>query len=162
MTIEEQVRQLAAAVEDFARCLSSLPGESFLRRIDQWSPRDVLAHLIGWNRHTIAGSEEIRKGETPFYLIDTGEDFSKVNAVLVREISSRDRGELLEGLDASCQQLGQYLRSLDPADWKRDYGVKCRGFVITVENSVDALIHDYANHREQIEEWASRAEGAQQ
>ena len=157
MTTEEQVNRLIAAIEAFVRCLSSLPAELFLAEIDEWAPRDVLAHLIGWNRYTISGCEQVRNGEIPFYLTDPGEDFGKVNAVLVREISSRDRGELLEELAASCQELGQYLRSPDPAEWERDYGVKDQGYVITVQNSVDGLIEDYLHHRQQIEEWAERA-----
>lgn len=159
MTIEEHASLLADAVEEFARCVSSLPAERFLAKMDEWSPRDVLAHLIGWNRCTVVGSEQIRKGETPFSLIDPGEDFSRVNAGLVREVSSRDRGELLEELEASCRELCQHLRSMDPADWEYDYGVRYKGFAITVQNSVDALTSDYVHHRRQIVEWTERTEG---
>jgi len=36
---------------------------------------------------SIEGSNQIRRGELPFYEIDPGEDCSKVNAVLILEYS---------------------------------------------------------------------------
>jgi hypothetical protein len=160
MTLKEQVNKLSRRVEEFARCVDSLPGDSFLEKIDDWSPRDILAHLIGWNRYTIEGSMHIRHGQTPFYLIDPGDDFSKVNAVLVRQYSSPDKRELLDELEASCQELKLFLLSLDPADWESDYGVRHQGFPVTIQNNVEGLIDDYLHHREQIEEWAKDLDSA--
>jgi hypothetical protein len=160
MTIEEQVDKLSRRVEEFARCVDSLPGESFLKKIDDWSPRDILAHLIGWNRYTIEGSMQIGNGQTPFYLIDPGDDFSNVNAILVRQYSSPDKRGLLDELETSCQELKLFLLSLDPADWESDYGVRYQGFPVTIQNNLEGLIDDYLHHREQIEEWAKGMDGA--
>jgi hypothetical protein len=157
MTIETQISQLGASVEDFARCVASLNEELFLKNINRWSPRDIVAHLIGWNRYVIEGSKQIKRRELPVYDVDPGENYSKVNAVLVREYSSRDKKELLDELQASAQELKQFLRSLNPSEWDHDYGVRHQGSTITIQNTVDELIGDYAHHREQIEEWAGPA-----
>jgi hypothetical protein len=159
MTLKEQVNELSCRVEEFVRCVDSLPGDSFLEKMDDWSPRDILAHLIGWNRYTIEGSGQIRNGHIPFYLVDPGDDFSKVNAVLVRQYSSRDKRELLDELETSCQELKLFLLSLDPADWERDYGVRHQGFPVTIQNNVEGLIDDYLHHREQIEAWSKGLDG---
>ena len=56
--------RLNALQEAFARfrdCVAALPGERFLERMNGWSPRDVTAHLIGWNRYTVEGCRETRQ-----------------------------------------------------------------------------------------------------
>jgi hypothetical protein len=160
MTIAEQISELSRSVEEFASCVASLSGGWFLKPIDAWAPRDVVAHLIGWNRYTITGCEQIRNGETPFYFSDPGEDFSKINATLVQAYASQDKQEILDELAASLQELTQYLRSLDPADWERDYGVRYQGEPITIRNTVDALMGDFVHHQQQIEAWAKGADKA--
>ena len=124
----------------------------FLTPINGWSPRDIVAHLVGWNRYLVEGADQIRRGELPFYDIDPGDDYGKVNAVLVRKYSSTNREELLDELRVSARELQQYLRSLDPAEWDRDYGVRRAGATITIRNSVDELIADYDHHGVQIVE----------
>jgi len=153
MTIEAQLRRLEKNLDDLHRCVSSLDQRMFLTPISRWSPRDIVAHLVGWNRYLVEGADQIRRGELPFYDIDPGDNYSNVNAVLVRRYSSTNREELLDDLRASAQDLQQFLRSLDPGEWDRDYGVRHAGATITIRNSVDELIDDYVHHREQIVKW---------
>lgn len=156
MTIEMQVTKLGFSVDEFVRCVASLDEELFFKKIDRWSPRDILAHLIGWNDYIIEGSKQIMRGELPFYDIDPGENYSKVNAVLVRQYPSGGKQELLDKLRASAGELKQFLQSLDQSEWDRDYGVRHQGSTITIRNTIDDLISDYAHHRKQIEEWTGR------
>ena len=156
MKIEEQMAKFDKSIEDFAHCVASLKEEFFLKRSDHWSPRDVVAHLIGWNRYIIEGSKQIRRGELPFYDIDPGEDYSKVNAVLVLEYSSTDRQKMLDELQVSAQELKRFIQSLDSSEWSRDYGVRHKGAIITIQNTVDELIEDYDIHTERIKEWVRR------
>jgi hypothetical protein len=48
--IETQKRALHEAVESFAELVTALDDEIFLGPLGRWSARDVVAHLIGWNR----------------------------------------------------------------------------------------------------------------
>ena len=153
MVIEDQVENLCRSVKDFAECVDSLHGEMFLKKYNDWSPRDVLAHLIGWNRYIVKGCEQIRRGDLPFYFVDPGKDYCKINAKLVREYSSKDKRDLLDELEVSTNELKAFLGMVDPLDWDRDYVVRYQGFNITIRNTVDALIEDYINHRQQLEEW---------
>lgn len=158
MTIAAQVGRLRLAVEGLARTVASLSGPRFVDKLDGWSARDIVAHLIGWNRHVVEGSRQIARGELPFYDLDPGENYSKVNAELVRRYPSRDLGELLAELRASGRELEEFLASLDADDWGRDHGVRHRGAVVTIRTTVEELIEDYAHHQEQIERWASGKE----
>jgi hypothetical protein len=138
MKIETQIAKFDQSIEDFVHCVASLNEELFLKRFNHWSPRDVVAHLIGWNRYIIEGSNQIRRGELPSYDIDPGEDYSKVNAVLVLEYSSTDRQELLDELQVH------------------------KGAIITIQNTVDELIEDYDIHKERIKEWVRRESSQRQ
>lgn len=153
MTIEAQLRRLEKNVGDLHRCVSSLDGRLFVTPINRWSPRDIVAHLVGWNRYLVEGGHQIRRGELPFYDIDPGDNYSKVNAILVCKYASTNREELLNDLRVSAEELQQYLRSLDTTEWDRDYGVRHAGATVTIRNSVDELIDDYHHHREQIAAW---------
>jgi hypothetical protein len=136
-----------------------LPEALFLKKMDGWAPRDIAAHLIGWNLTTIKGCRQITKGETPFYFVDPGNDFCKVNAVLVQKYNSRDKKELLAQLDASAEKLKEFLMALDPVDRESDFGVKYQGKPVTIRNTINALIADFTAHRQQIEQWANKTKG---
>ena len=162
MKIETQISKFDQSIKDFVDCVASLNEELFLKRFNHWSTRDVVAHLIGWNRYIIEGSNQIRRGELPFYDIDPGEDYSKVNAVLVQEYSSTDRQELLDELQVSAQELKRFIQSLDSNEWSRDYGVRHRGAIITIQNTVDELIEDYDIHKERLKKWVRRESSRKQ
>ena len=155
---EEQIKNLSYCIQEFIRCIDTLPALLFLTKIDNWSPRDVLAHLIGWNRYTIEGCQQIRRGEIPFYFIDPGDDFSKVNALLVKKYNSSDKRRLINELETSAQELEQFLLSVDPTEWEANYGVTYEGEPVTIKNSIDVLIRDYVVHRQRIEKWAESAD----
>ncbi|HEX6110213.1 MAG TPA: hypothetical protein VFZ02_12445 [Ktedonobacteraceae bacterium] len=80
MTREEDLQVLQSAFETFTACVALLSAPLFLRQVTEWAPRDVVAHLIGWNHYTRTGCEQIRQGTLPFYFADAGDDFCHVNA----------------------------------------------------------------------------------
>jgi len=149
-SIEIQKGELAEAVESFARLISSLDEKTFLGPLGRWSARDVVAHLIGWNRYTVQGARQILRGELPFYDVDPGEDYANVNRTHLREYPSLVMDELLVELRASARELSETLSALDPNTWRRDFGVRHKGQTVTIRSTVDDLITDYAHHAEQI------------
>jgi hypothetical protein len=154
ITIKKKIEELNTSVREFARCIDLLPESVFLKKMDGWAPRDVAAHLIGWNINTIKGCQQLINGEVPFYFNDPGDDFCKVNALLVREYDVKDKKKLIIQFNASVEKLKRFLVAVDPADWEANFGVTFKGEPITIKNSVNTLIHDYINHRQQIEKWA--------
>ncbi len=148
--IANQIAKLTRSVDAFERCVASLDEGAFLKPLRRWTPRDIVAHLVGWNRHVIEGSRQILKGELPFYDVDPGEDFANVNAHLISDYPSKDRDELLEELRSTERELTAFLRSVDESAWGRDFGVRNKGATITVRNTVDDLIADYAHHQNQL------------
>ena len=99
--IADQIAQVTRSVDAFERSVAAPDEGAFLTPLRRWTPRDIVAHLVGWNRLVIEGSRQILKGELPFYDVDPGEDFANVNADLIRNYPSKDRDELLEELRGS-------------------------------------------------------------
>jgi hypothetical protein len=85
VTVEDQIDQFEHCVEAFVASVTALDESLFRRDVNGWTPRDIVAHLIGWNRYKVLGAKQIMRGELPFYDVDPGPDYSKVNAALVSE-----------------------------------------------------------------------------
>jgi Mycothiol maleylpyruvate isomerase N-terminal domain len=159
MTREKDLQALQSAFETFTACMSTLPIPVFLRPVTQWAPRDVVAHLIGWNRYTRTGCEQIRQGMIPFYFADAADDFRHVNATSVQTYASQEKPALIEELTASFQELRRFLSSIPPEAWKADYGVRYQGGPVTIANTVAALSRDYLEHAKDIESWVTSGNG---
>jgi hypothetical protein len=155
MSIDAQIKGLRAAASGLANCVESLGDDEFLAELGNWSPRDIVAHLIGWNRYAVRGSQQLLAGELPFYDVNPGEDYWRVNADIVAGVAATDRGELLGELESSIRGLVRFLESLDPDDWQRETGVEHRGQRLTVRDTVDELIQDYIHHSAQIRDWSA-------
>jgi hypothetical protein len=162
MAVEEQTARFEHSVGAFAASAAALDEGLFLNKTDGWTPRDIVAHLTGWNRHIVRGAKQILRGELPFYDVDPGPNYSKINAELAREIGDTNRSVLLEMLAESAGELKAFLQALPPSDWYRDFGVRHQGEnltaeyaggeVVTVKSTVDDLITDYDHLRAQLEE----------
>src|SRR5262252_489435 len=87
----EPLPSLRASVTAFAQSIAALPEDLFLTKIVNWTPRDVVAHLIGWNRYTREGCAQMQAGKEPSYLSDADNDFRHVNAASVERYAERDR-----------------------------------------------------------------------
>ena len=148
--IELEIDRLRRSVESFADRVEGLEPGLFLTPLNGWSPRDIVAHLIGWTRYAVTGSDQIRLGELPFYDLDPGENYANVNSRLVRAYPSKDPVTLLAELDGAVIDLIDYLRRLDPDDWAKDFGVRHGDQTLTVSGTVGELIDDFAHHAKQL------------
>lgn len=148
---DEQLADLEKAHDDFVRTLKALSSASFLASLGDWTPRDIAAHFIGWNRVTLAGCSALREGAEPFYFYDGTNDYRKVNAKFLEQFPSRDRDVLLKEIAATKDALVRYLKTISESEWELDTGViHYRGGPATVARSADSLIRDYRKHREEI------------
>lgn len=157
-SLDAGIARLRENTAQFVRTLEMLPPGAFLQKIDEWSPRDIFAHLIGWTELIRKGCKQIQAGKLPSYYEDPGDDYSKINARLVQQYDSQDLTTLLGQHEAAQRELISYLRSLDPGNWSRDFGVEYRGEKETIGDSVIAFAEDYEHHRAQIEAWSRARE----
>ena len=147
----EQLADLDLAYEEFVQTVNELSSENFIISLGDWTPRDILAHFIGWHRITLVGCAEICEGVEPFYFYDGINNYRKVNAPFFERFNSTDRETLLQQMASTKDALVSYLKSIDEKEWQQDTGViHYRGGPATVARCVDSLIRDYRKHREEI------------
>ena len=109
---EKQLTDLSSAHNAFMDTLKNLPPENFLSSLGEWTPRDIAAHFIGWNRITLAGCSALREGAEPFYFYDGTNDYRKVNANFFTQFPSTDRDELSREITSTYEILIAYLRTI--------------------------------------------------
>jgi hypothetical protein len=114
----------------------------------------VVAHLIEWNRATLAAIEQIRRGELPPYIMDLPNDFATVNAASVRAYPSTDRAVLLDLLGRTGADFIAALSRLDTEGWMRDFGARNPiGQLVFIQRQVDGLSDDHEHHTHAMAQW---------
>ena len=145
---------LRSAYDDFVACVLSIPEAHFLSPLDGWAPRDVVAHLIGWNRFMIQACTSIRSGEPPAYYADAPNDYRNINAALVEHYASRSRLQLIAELAASMAEFETYIGGLPASELAANRGIThYSGEPATVGKVVRSLAGDYEHHTLQINAW---------
>ncbi len=148
---EKQLAGLELAYSAFIETISALSPENFHSHLGDWTARDIVAHLIGWNRITVAGCSALREGVEPFYFYDGTNDYRKVNAKFFVQFPSTDKKQLVQEIEITKYALIAYLKTIPEAEWELDTGiVHYRGDAATVARCVDSLIRDYHKHRQEI------------
>ena len=148
---DKQLLDLDTTYSAFIETMKSLAPESFLKPLGDWTPRDIAAHFVGWNRITLVGCSELREGVKPFYFYDGANDYRKVNAGFFEQFPSTDREELLNEIALTMNALVAYLKTIPESEWEKDTGiVHYRGDPATVARCADSLIRDYRKHRQEI------------
>jgi hypothetical protein len=122
-----------------------------------WAPRDVVAHLIGWNSLMMEASLSLLAGNPPSYYEDAPNDYSHINASFTAKHSSESKQGLLVELQSSMQKLEKFINSLPSAELTANHGVVHRsGKPATIARTIDSLADDYQDHSRQIEEWLNK------
>lgn len=154
MENEKLLPNLKLAYDDFCRCILLLPDSLLLSDMGGWSPRDVTAHLIGWNKHMIEASSAILQGQTPAYYTDASNDYRNINAQMVLSFSSRSKEELLAELESSMNAFRQFITSLQSNELVDSHGVlHYSGRPATIAGIIESLTQDYQHHALEIRQW---------
>jgi hypothetical protein len=150
----DPIASLEGDYRAFCLCIQSIPEARFLSPLGGWSPRDVVAHLIGWNRYMIEACRSILRGVTPSYYAEAAINYRDMNAAFVAQYPSKEKEALLGELDLSMSQLVDYLRGLPTDEWDADHGVVYhRSTPASVRHTIASLAGDYRAHREEIQAW---------
>jgi hypothetical protein len=146
-----RIEQHDGAYAEFVGLVRSLTPDQLLRRDGDWAARDVVAHLIGWNRNIRLGCDEISAGSTPFYHADAANDYRTINAEFTARYDSTDGEVLLGELAAASRALREYFEAVSEADWAHDFGPQhYRGGPATIDRCAESITHEYEEHGRQI------------
>lgn len=115
-----------------------------------WSVRDMLAHLAGWDFANLDAAKRIIKGRLPSFYDHHDRDWQTFNAMLVKKYRRDTFREQRAMLKRSQQMLVDHLQTIPPEDFNRDFGVRFRGYRVTIQRLFEADVKDVRIHHQQI------------
>jgi hypothetical protein len=116
--------------------------------LGEWSVKDLLAHLVGWDYTNLTAVQEILAGQKPGFWTHYDRDWKSYNAQLVAQYRRDDFTELVAAVEQSHRTLIDYLQTV-PAD---EY-VKRK----QIASLLRAETKDEEEHHRQIEELRSQS-----
>ena len=154
---QDVLSPLDNAYQDFIATILTLSAGQFLSPIDGWAPRDVVAHLVGWNDLMIEASLSILAGNTPGYYADTPYDYSHINSGFTAKYSSRSKKELLADIKSSLERFKAFVLALPDEELTAHHGVRhYSGDPATISRIIASLAGDYRSHLQQIKDWRKK------
>ena len=115
-----------------------------------WSIKDVLAHMSGWEHTNLRAAKAILKGKLPSFYKHRDHEWQTCNAILVKKHTRASMPELLTAIRESQEQLMKFLRALPAEQFNKDFGVRFRGYKVTIQHLLEAEQEDEQTHLEQI------------
>jgi len=115
-----------------------------------WSVKDLLAHLAGWDFTNIAAVRSVLAGKVPAFYKYRDRDWQTYNAMLVGKYKGNSFRELLATVKKSQKELIEFLQPLPSEYFSRDFGVRFRGYKVTIQRLLEADIKDVQIHYQQI------------
>jgi hypothetical protein len=134
-------------LEEAAKIPPSMRSSVFL---GSWSPRHILAHLIGWDRTYVEAIQEIAAGSVPSFFGKYDRDWASFNATLVRRFNRGTYGNLIKAAANSSQLLLRHVEGTPAADVFADSGLRSRGRIVTIGRLLELEIRDDAVHAAQL------------
>lgn len=145
---------LSALVETRQDILAATSGLSEAQQhqvfLGIWSIKDLLAHLIGWDETNLHAVESILAGQVPSFYEHRDRDWQTYNAMLVKKHKKGSFKELLATMKASQEKLIEFLKTIPPEHFNKDFGVRFRGYRVTIQRLLEAEWKDEQTHLQQI------------
>jgi hypothetical protein len=118
-----------------------------------WSIKDLFAHLIGWDKTNLAAVKRVLKGNLPTFYKYRDHDWQTYNAMLVKKHKLDSLDELGGTAIASHKKLVDFLQTIPPEHFNKDFGVRFRGYKVTIQRLLEAELQDEQTHRQQIKDF---------
>ena len=122
-----------------------------------WSIKDLLAHLIGWLDANRKAVKAIRAGKLPEFYAYKDRDWQTYNARLVLKYKRESMVELLSTMQVSHQKLIDSIQIIPAEEFEQDYGVRFKGYKVTIARLLQAELKDEKVHYAQIEMFRNKA-----
>ena len=122
-----------------------------------WSVRDMLAHLAGWDFANTDAAKNIIAGKLPSFYKHHDHDWQTYNAMLIKKYRRNTFREIRTILNKSQKKLVESLKAIPPEYFNRDFGVRFRGYKVTIQRLIEADIKDVQIHHQQIIDFFGKA-----
>ena len=118
--------------------------------LGRWSIKDLLAHLIGWDLTNLDAVKSILSGKVPDFYQHHDRDWQAYNGILVKKHKKDSLQELLTNARESQGQLLEFLNTIPAENFNKDFGVRFRGYRVTIQRLLEAEQKDEQTHLQQI------------
>lgn len=122
-----------------------------------WSVKDVIAHLIGWDVTNLEAVKQVIQGHVPSFYEYRDHDWQTYNAMLVKKYKKRSFAELLASVKDSQEKLLAFLQTVPAEHFNKDFGVRFRGYKVTVQRLLEADVKDVQIHHKQITDFFTKS-----
>jgi hypothetical protein len=126
------------------------PQQMDVKYLGSWSLKDLLAHLNVWYETNLRALSELRQSRLPGFYDHIDPDWRSFNAMLVERHRLEDPRLLVDRLVQSHTRLLEAITALDPSDLDRDWGVRYKGYRVTIARLLSAEVKDEREHARQI------------
>jgi hypothetical protein len=155
---QKWIKGLAAARKNVLEAVQSLPADcADTVFIGVWSAKDLVAHLIGWDRTNISAIGEILNGVYPSFFQHYDKDWQSYNRALVQRYRKNSVDELIADATASHEELIALLQNLDARVLVNASVRSQRGRTVTVRNLLVSESNDEDDHAREV--WAFLKKG---
>jgi hypothetical protein len=160
-TADEKKRELLSGFVEVRRNLLTFSEQIPLDEHDQiflgiWSIKDLLAHIIGWDHSNLEAVQAVSTGKLPAFYKYIDKDWQTYNAQLVSLYKKGSLADMIEATRVSQRALFNLLTSLPAKDLFHDYGVRFRGYKVTIARLIKADTKDVKAHLEQVKEFVAK------
>ncbi|HEX6035728.1 MAG TPA: DinB family protein [Anaerolineales bacterium] len=125
--------------------------------LGSWSIKDLVAHLIGWDDTNLEAIQNVLAGKLPAFYEYRDPDWRTYNAMLVKKHKVNSSKEILTKAKDSQEKLIQFLQTVPPEQFNKDFGVRFRGYKVTIQRLLEAERGDEQTHLQQIMDFVKEA-----
>lgn len=153
--------QLLAELQEIRRSIllesSALPAEKRdVAFLGIWSIKDLLAHLVGWDYTNIEAAKNVLIGKVPEFYSHRDRDWQTYNALLVKKYKRDSFHELLTLAKGSQDKLIEFVQIIPTESLNKDFGVRFRGYKVTIQRLLEADAKDGRVHYQQIKDFFTK------
>ena len=124
--------------------------------LGSWPVMDLLAHLVGWDLANLEGIKAVLAGRVPEFYAHHDRDWQTFNAALVANYRANSTAELVALARDSQRQLIDFAATVPPESFNKDFGVRFRGYKVTVRRLLEAETKDEQAHYRQMIDFFGR------
>lgn len=133
---------------------SALPADKHdLVFLGIWSIKDLLAHLVGWDYSNIKAAKNVLAGKLPEFYSHHDRDWQTYNAMLVKKYKRNSFDELLTLARDSQNKLIGFMQTVPSESFNEDFGIRFRGYKVTIQRLLEAEAKDEQVHYQQIRDF---------
>ena len=154
-TDEERKSELISGLRDVRQRILSLASDLLPSQWDEvylgiWSPREMLAHLAGWDDTNCNAADEVLAGELPTFYKFYDKGWVSYNAMLVQKYTCSGCGDLLLRVRESHEKMIASFGLIPAREIWKDRGIRARGWKVTIGRLLQAELSDEEEHYSQL------------